>query len=147
MSKEAINRARETATALGQNPDCFSVADQKYMDSLEDSSMDAVLAMGYFRYLDHDDQESLYNSVKRVLKPNGRFNLVQQNLLFEAFALNEGMLNFWADLISDISDVEALLEEKSIGKALAKHLTVPQRKYGSISISRLMYRDRKTPET
>ena len=75
-----------------------------------------------------------YREIHRVLKPGGIFAVTNQNLLFEAFALNDGALRFWAKIMADFSPVDELLG-KSVLDALEEHVRVPQRKYDQRSVS------------
>lgn len=138
LSDKAIVRANELSQSLGHSPEMFVVADESYIFDLPDESFDAVLAMGFFRYLDSESQEACYRHVHRILKPKGKFVITHQNMLFEMFALNDGTLRFWADLIEGYAEVSGLLGGKSVHEALKEAITVPGRKYASHSISRHM---------
>jgi ubiquinone/menaquinone biosynthesis C-methylase UbiE len=135
-SEKGIERARDLAKQLGQDPNMFILGDQTYLASLADNSIDAAMAMGYFRYLPADQADYCYREVFRALKPGGIFVVTNQNKLFEAFALNDGALKFWADLMADTSDVEKLLGGKSILQSLTERITGPTRKFDGRSVSK-----------
>lgn len=135
-SEKGIERARDLASQLGQKPDIFVLADQTYLETLPNNSIGAAMAMGYFRYLPADQADYCYRQVFRVLKPNGIFAVSNQNLLFEAFALNDGALKFWADLIDSSSDVKKLLGGKTVLQALNGMVAVPSRKFDERSVSK-----------
>jgi ubiquinone/menaquinone biosynthesis C-methylase UbiE len=134
-SEKGIERARDLAKQLKQDPNIFILGDQTYLATLPDNSLDAAMAMGYFRYLPADQTDYCYKQVFRVLKPGGIFAVTNQNLLFEAFALNDGALKFWADLIESTSDVKKLLG-KPVIDVLNEKLTVPTRKFDARSVSK-----------
>ena len=135
-SEKGIERARDLAKQLGHDPDMFILGDQTYLASIADNSIDAAMAMGYFRYLPADQADHCYREVFRALKPGGIFVVTNQNKLFEAFALNDGSLKFWADLMVDTSDVEKLLGGKSIHQALSERISGPTRKFDGRSVSK-----------
>lgn len=147
LSDKAIERANELSQRLGHSLEMFVLADESYIFDLPDESFDAVLAMGFFRYLAPESQETCYRHVHRILKPKGKFLLTHQNMLFEMFALNDGTLRFWADVIEGYSDVSGLLGGKSVYEALKESITVPERKYASHSISRHMPVQSENPLT
>jgi hypothetical protein len=75
------------------------------------------------------------------------FLVVHQNILFEAFALNDGTLRFWADVIEGYSDAPRLFGEKSVFEVLSEKVKVPLRKYAPHSISRRMKTYTENPLT
>jgi SAM-dependent methyltransferase len=125
----------------------FSLADTKCLSEMPDDSFDAVLAIGLFRYLNRETQKQCYEDIHRILKPAGKFLVVHQNLLFEAFALNEGTLRFWADFIEGYSDAPKLLGGKNVINALNEKIKVPKREYNPHSISRHMDVQSENPLT
>jgi ubiquinone/menaquinone biosynthesis C-methylase UbiE len=148
LSEEAVKHSKLLAESLGQDSGMFSVADVNYLSEIPDESFDAVLAIGLFRYLAKDVQDSCYKNVYRILKPGGIFLAVYQNILFEAFALNDGTLRFWADVIENYSNApKLLLGNKSVLEALNESVKVPTRKYESHSISKRMKTYTENPLT
>lgn len=147
LSEKAIERSKLLASGLGQNPEMFSTADVNCLSNMSDESFEAVLAIGLFRYLDKDTQDACYRNVHRILKPGGKFLVVHQNILFETFALNDGTLRFWADIIEGYSDAPRLLGDKSAFEALSEGVKVPVRKYESHSISKRMKTSTENPLT
>jgi len=138
ISVKAIERAKHLAETVGQSPEMFRLADQEYLSELPDGSFDAVLAMGLFRYLDQGQQEESYRQINRILKPGGKLVISQENILFNVFALNDDSLGFWADVVDNHSSGQKLLGGKSIYDALSENVTLPQRTYNPLSISRRM---------
>jgi len=147
LSEEAVKHSKVLAKSLAQDPGVFSVADVNCLSEMPDESFEAVLAIGLFRYLSRDVQDICYKNVYRILKPGGMFLAVYQNILFEAFALNDGMLRFWADIIEGYSNAPRLLGGKSVLDALSENIKVPSRKYGSHSISKQMQTYTENPLT
>lgn len=133
-SEKGIERARKLVRDLGQGSDIFVLGDHTHLEKLSDASIDGAMAMGFFRYLSPEDVAYCYREIHRVLKPGGIFAVTNQNLLFEAFALNDGALRFWAKIMADFSPVDELLG-KSVLDALEEHVRVPQRKYDQRSVS------------
>jgi len=147
VSESGIEKARDAATRLKQNPEMFTVSDQRYLYNLPERSFDVVLALGYFRYLEQSEQGDIYKHVLRILKKGGIFIVDHQNILFEMFALNEDSLRFWADFIDDNSGVRTLFDKQNIFEALSKKIKFPKRKYEDHSISKTMLTDSQNPLT
>lgn len=146
-SDKGIARAKEKAVSLGQDPESFFVGDQTCLDDMEDASFDVVLAMGFFRYISPEDQDKCYANARRILKPGGKLIITHQNVLFEMFALNEGTLKFWADIIDDYSDARELLGGKSVLEALEGIVSFKERKFDSLSASKEMSTEAENPLT
>jgi ubiquinone/menaquinone biosynthesis C-methylase UbiE len=147
LSGEAIEQSKLLAKSLGQDPGIFSVANVDCLSGMPDKSFEAVLAIGLFRYLAKDIQDTCYKNVYRILKPGGVFLVVHENILFEAFALNDGTFHFWADIIESYSDAPRLLGDKSVFEAMSKNVKVPRRKYAPSSISKRMKTYTENPLT
>ena len=147
ISEKAIERARSLAQRLGQDPAMFNLADVSCTTKMADESFDAILAIGLFRYLDRKTQDLCYRNIHRILKPRGKFAVVHQNLFFEAFALNDDSLKFWANMIEGYSDASRLFGDKSVLEALNEMVKVPKREYKSYSISRNMETQAENPIT
>jgi ubiquinone/menaquinone biosynthesis C-methylase UbiE len=147
LSEKAIEDSRLLAESLGQDPGIFSVASVDCLSKMPDESFEVVLGIGLFRYLAKDVQDTCYRNVHRILKPGGMFLVVHQNILFEAFALNDGTLRFWADIIENYSDAPRLLGKKSVFEVLSENVKVPLRKYAPHSISRRMKTYTENPLT
>ena len=147
LSEKAVERSRVLAESLGLDIGIFSVADVNCLSKMPDESFEAVLAIGLFRYLAKDVQDACYKNIHRILKPGGKFLVVHQNILFETFALNDGTLRFWADIIEGYSDAPQLLGDKSVFEALSENVKVPSRKYEPHSISKLMKTYTENPIT
>jgi len=129
ISKKAIERAKSKAKLLNQNPDSFSRTDQHILESMEENSYDAVLAMGFFRYLSKEEHDYCYRQIARILKPGGKFVVVHQNILFEMFAMNDGTVRFWADTINEFSKVEELFGNQKVLDVLRNSFNAPERQY------------------
>jgi SAM-dependent methyltransferase len=147
LSEKAIEDSKLLAEGLGQDPGIFSVAAVDCLSEMPDESFEVVLAIGLFRYLAKDVQDTCYRNIHRILKPGGMFLVVHQNILFEAFALNDGTLRFWADVIEGYSDAPRLFGEKSVFEVLSEKVKVPLRKYAPHSISRRMKTYTENPLT
>jgi SAM-dependent methyltransferase len=137
-SEAGIGKAREVAGTLGQNPSQFAVADQGYLKDLPDESCDAVIALGYFRYLDPVKHAEVYREIRRVMKPDAKFIVNYVNALFEIFSHNDGALKFWAETIREFSPAEELLAGKDTFAALKEIVQVPDRKFDTWSVSKTM---------
>lgn len=135
VSEVGIERSRKLASDLGLDPNIFTCADQSYLDGIPDASVDAILGMGFIYYLDDAAREQTYRNISRVLKPNGLAALTLTNKIFDAFALNNTALSFWAELIDGFSGAKNLLPNCETLTALTEHITVPQRKVSKESIS------------
>ena len=138
ISAEAIGTAKKSAVTLGQDPENFVVADEEYLSGLEDASFDAVIGLGYLRYLDRASQDFVYKNVKRILKPGGALILDHQNDLYEMFALNNESIMFWADFMSRYCDISRLYGEGELLAALNEKITTPVRKRSDRSYSKIM---------
>lgn len=136
FSPVAIERARELEASLELKSTAFVNRDHTYMSEIDDESVDAVIAMGFVRYVDDAVRDFFYRNVYRILKKGGSFILTNTNRLFSMFALNNETLQFWADVIEDYSDAGNLLAHTSVLGALRSHITVPQRQYAEHSVSR-----------
>lgn len=144
-SEKGISRAQDKAKDLGQDPENFFVADQSCLDSMADESFDVILAMGFFRYISQEEQEKCYRNVHRLLKPKGKFLITHQNILFEMFALNEGTLSFWADVIDSYSNANILLRGKSTLEALNGIVSFKGRAFDRSSASKEMATEVENP--
>lgn len=147
VSEKGIERSKSLAERLSLDSSMFSLMDQSYLKGLKDHSFDAVLGMGFLRYLAKDEQAWTYKHVRRILKPSGKLVITHQNQLFEMFALNDGTLKFWADVIQNYSEASELLGKKSVLGALEEKVKVPKRKYESGSVSRQMKTEVENPLT
>lgn len=146
-SEKGISRAQEKAVELGQNPNNFFVGDQSCLDDMEDESFDAILGMGFFRYISQEEQKKCYRNVHRLLKSKGKFPITHQNILFEMFALNDGTLKFWADVIDGYSDANSLLGGKTTFEALQGIVSFNDRDFDSLSASKEMMTEVENPLT
>ena len=146
FSDKGIERAKATAESLGQDPDLFVVSDESYLSTVPEDKFDAVLALGYLRYVDPEAQNQIYRDVFRILKPGGYLIIDHQNSLYEAFALNDGSLKFWAEFIEGFSGASAILGE-GVLESLEREISVPSRKYSQASISRHMQTYSENPLT
>ena len=138
ISKEAIKIAKNKAAQLNQNQDNFIISNENFLNSLEDSSFDAVLGLGYLRYLDNNLQNKVYNNVKRILKKDGTFILDHQNILYEMFALNNESLIFWENFISSYCDLSPIFKKDELLRRLNEHIKTPIRKRAKHSASAKM---------
>lgn len=145
ISKKGIERTKDLARKLGNDPEMFTVSDHRYLLDLPDESFDAVVAMGFFRYLDRDTQTECYRQVHRILKTGGKFPINHQNMLFEMFALNDGTLQFWANIIEGFSEAPRLLGKKTVMAALKDKVTVPNREFSDKSLSKNMTTQSENP--
>lgn len=137
-SETGIQKAREVAETLGQSPSQFTVADESYLKDIPDASYDAVIALGYFRYLNPEKHEDVYREIRRVMKPDAKFIVNYVNILFEIFSHNDGALKFWADTIREFSAAEKLLDGKDAYAALKEVVKVPDREFDTWSVSKTM---------
>lgn len=147
LSEKAIEYSKLLAESLGQDTGIFSVADVNCLSEMPDESFEVVLAIGLFRYLAEDVQDTCYKNIHRILKPGGMFLVVHQNILFETFALNDGTLRFWADIIEGYSDAPRLFGDKSVFEVLSENVKVPPRKYKPHSVSKRMKTYTENPLT
>lgn len=146
-SDVGIERSKALAQRLGLDPGIFTQADHAYLEGVPSQSVDAVIAMGFFRYLDGPTREYCYRHISRVLKPRGQFLLTNQNALFEAFALNDESLEFWAHVIDGFSPAGKLLKAGEALEGLREKVKVPSRKYSAESISRVYETNAQNPLT
>jgi len=137
ISDVGIERSKELALKLGLDPAMFTHADHTFLETVPSHSKDAVIAMGFLRYVDAPARDYCYRHFARILKKGGRFILTNQNLLFEAFALNDGTLKFWAEIIEEFSPAAKLLGPQSVLDRLREKVKVPDRQYVPGSISRV----------
>lgn len=134
-SDMGINRAKELARQNGLDPEMFIHCDHTYLVSVPDESIDVAIAMGFLYYLDKEARDYCYRQIARILKKGGKFILTCTNQLFDAFALNDTSLRFWAEMIDDFSPVSKLLDSNSTYDALNEKVSVPSRKIEKKSIS------------
>ncbi len=135
-SDVGIERSRQLADSLDLDPGVFSCADHTYLRGVPDASVDAVIGMGFIYYLDDEARDEAYRNIVRVLKPGALAVLTLTNHLFDAFALNDTSLKFWADLMEGASPAASLLSGGNALELLKKRITVPERKKSKTSISR-----------
>ncbi len=135
-SDTGILKAKEVASQIGINPDIFVCHDHTYLEKVPSESVDVALAMGFLYYLDEKTRDYCYKQINRILKKKGRFLMTGNNKLFEAFALNDTTLKFWAEMIDDFSPVSKLLTPKTTLDALCEKVKVPKRIFEEKSISK-----------
>ncbi len=135
-SEVGIQKAKEVARQIGVDENIFTHQDHTYLEKIPSESIDVALAMGFLYYLDKDSRDYCYRQVRRILKKNGRFLATGNNKLFEAFALNDTTLKFWAEMIDSFSPVSKLLKPSTILEALAEKVKVPKRVFEEKSISK-----------
>lgn len=135
ISKEAINSAKKVAVDYRQNPKKFYVANENYLKKIKSNSMDVIIGIGYFRYIDFNKQKRVYKECKRILKKKGTLILDHQNELFEMFALNNESIQYWANFIENYCDIKRVLKNGHLIKRLDKHIKTPIRKREAHSVS------------
>lgn len=136
VAPSAIARSKELASRVGVRGEIFTCADHSALQAYAKQSADVVCALGFMRYLKTDIRDAVYRQVARIPKPNGCFIVSNDNDLFNMFSLNNESLAFWNDLIIGFSDVEQLLEGKSLKAILEENTKLPQRQYSQRSVSR-----------
>lgn len=147
FSPVAIEQAEALAARLKLAPGAFVNQDHAYLDKVPARSVDAVLAMGYLRYVDAEVRDKVYRNVHRVLKPRGYFLVSNTNLLFAMFALNDFTLKFWAEAVSGFSDARKLLPGRDVLKALGSQVKTPTRQYAAHSVARRAATHEENPLT
>ena len=135
ISKEAINSAKNVALDCGQDPNNFFVANDNYLKKIKSNSLDVVIGIGYFRYIDFNRQKIVYKECKRILKKNGILILDHQNELFEMFALNNESIEYWSNFIESYCDISKILKKGVLLKKLNSRIKTPIRKKEKHSIS------------
>jgi 2-polyprenyl-3-methyl-5-hydroxy-6-metoxy-1,4-benzoquinol methylase len=135
ISKEAINSAKIVAENLSLNKDNFFIADENYLKKIKKNSLDVIIGLGYFRYLNYNSQIKVYKECKRVLKKNGILILDYQNELFEMFALNNKSIEYWANFIENYCDIKKIFKNGELIKQLNRYVKTPVRKVEKHSIS------------
>ena len=128
VSKNAISRAKIEAINEGENPDKFFVSDENFIKKIKSNSLDVVIGLGYFRYLNKKQQKLVYRESKRVLKKNGTLIIDHQNDLYEMFALNNEGIEFWAKFMEDYCDLKTILKKNELLKLLNRYIKTPIRK-------------------
>lgn len=76
------------------------------LDKIEDSSIDALSALGLIEYLTVDELETFLHHVQRILSKNGRAYIGSRNRLFNIFTKNE-----FTDIEKTIGEYDKLFEE------------------------------------
>ena len=147
LSSSAIEQSCELAESLGLPKDMFHIADHSFFETLEENSVDAVIALGVMRYLEDPIREQIYQQVYRILKPGGCFLVSNDNQLFEIFAMNDGTINFWSEVIQGFSDMKELIPDSTLEDELKKEVHLPQRKYAAHSVSQHVKRHMENPLT
>ena len=145
VSSNAIEQARELAKNLNVPKDLFHIADHSFFETIEGDSVDAVIALGVMRYLETPIRDQIYRQVYRILKPGGCFLVSNDNQLFEIFAMNDGTIRFWSEVIRSFSDTKKLLPNITIEDALKKEIRLPQRQYAAHSVSQHVERHMENP--
>ena len=135
ISKDAINSAKIVAADYKQDPNKFYVADEGSLKKIKSNSVDVIIGIGYFRYIDFNIQKKVYRECKRILKKNGTLILDHQNELFEMFALNNESVQYWSNFIEKYCDIKKIFKKDELQKKLDLHIKVPIRKRESHSIS------------
>jgi len=135
ISKEAINYAKNIAENLNQDPERFLVSDEKYLKKVKSNSLDVIIGLGYFRYINFKKQERVYKECKRILKKNGILILDHQNELYEMFALNNESIIYWSNFIEDYCNLNKILKKGDLLKKMNSLIKVPIRKRDNHSIS------------
>ena len=135
ISKEAINSAKNVAIEYNQDPNNFYVANENCLKKIKSNSMDVIIGIGYFRYIDFNKQKKIYKECKRILKKNGTLILDHQNELFEMFALNNESIQYWSNFIQEYCNIEKIFKKGELQKKLNHHIKSPIRKRESHSIS------------
>jgi ubiquinone/menaquinone biosynthesis C-methylase UbiE len=135
ISKDAINSAKNVAENLSLNKDNFFIADENYLKKIKKNSLDVIIGLGYFRYINYNSQIKVYKECKRVLKKNGILILDHQNELFEMFALNNHSIDYWANFIENYCDIKKIFKKGELIKKLNFYIKTPIRKKERHSIS------------
>lgn len=135
ISTEAINSAKNIAKSLDQDPERFVVSDEKYLKKIKSNSLDVIIGLGFFRYINFKRQNKVYKECKRVLKKNGILILDHQNELYEMFALNNESIIYWSDFIENYCNLDKILKKGDLLKKMNSFIKVPIRKREKHSIS------------
>jgi len=135
-SESGISKARKLADEQDLDPDIFVQSDHMYLEQCADNSIDGAIAMGFIYYLDNSARDYCYKHIRRILKPGGSFYLTLTNKIFNAFALNDTSLSFWAEVIDKFSPAARLFGADNVREQLEKKISVPQRVFEKRSISR-----------
>jgi SAM-dependent methyltransferase len=145
VSSSAINQACDLAKHQGAPEDIFHVGDHSILATFQDESVDVVVALGVMRYLEKSIREYIYQQVIRILKPKGCFLVTNDNQLFEIFAMNDGTIRFWGEVIEGFSDANELLPGVKITEALKEKVHLPQRQFAPHSVSQHIERHMENP--
>lgn len=135
ISKEAINSAKNIAENLNQDPERFVISDERYLKKIKSNSLDVIIGLGYFRYINFKKQEKVYRECKRILKKNGTLIIDHQNELYEMFALNNESINYWSDFIENYCNLNKIFKKGDLLKKMNSFIKVPIRKRENHSIS------------
>ncbi len=135
VSETGVEHSRELARQMGLDPAAFTHSDHTYLREVLDASVDAVIGMGFIYYLDDEARDETYRHFGRILNPGGIAALTLTNMFFDAFALNDTSLRFWALLIGGYSDAASLLPGSGVLAALEGKISVPGRRRLKKSIS------------
>lgn len=135
ISIEAIKSAKSIAESLNQDPERFMVSDEKYLKKIKSNSIDVIIGLGYFRYINSKKQEKVYKECKRILKKNGVLILDHQNELYEMFALNNESIIYWSDFIENYCNLNKIFKKGDLLKKMNSFIKVPVRKRDKHSIS------------
>ncbi|HEY4707723.1 MAG TPA: class I SAM-dependent methyltransferase [Thermodesulfobacteriota bacterium] len=145
VSESGIEQARRLAADLGLPSGMHRLSDHGFLGTLPDKSVDAVVALGLMRYLDEGARDFIYRQAARALKPGGVFIVSNDNLLFETFAMNEGTISFWSEMISSFSGAGRLFPGRKLEEVLSETYPLPKRLYAAHSVSRNIKRHSENP--
>lgn len=135
ISDKAIGTAKNLASELGQNSKKFFVSDERYLKNIKSNSLDIIIGLGYFRYINLQKQNKVYKECKRILKKNGTLILDHQNELYEMFALNNESIEYWSKFIENYCNINNIFKKGELLKKMNTYIKVPIRKKTKHSIS------------
>src|SRR3990172_8013847 len=145
VSDTAVEKAERLAADLGMAQGMHRLSDHGFLGTLEDKSVDVVIALGLMRYLDDNARDYIYKEAARVLRPGGVLIVSNDNLLFEMFALNEGTIRFWSETIAAFSGADKLFPGRKLEDVLAENYPLPKRQYAAHSVSKNIKRHSENP--
>jgi ubiquinone/menaquinone biosynthesis C-methylase UbiE len=76
--------------------DCeISIGNSSTLKSIDDSSVDLVIALNVLAYMSRDEEDEFYRESNRLLKPGGHLLVTHSNELFDMFTLNNLTVKFF----------------------------------------------------
>ena len=121
MERSAGMRGDSESNSIANEKDKIIEGGIDQLKQITDHSLDLVIAMGVFQYLEQSEYVETITNIHRVLKKDGLLVATFQNAFFDLFTFNKFTIDFFVNELLDEFISESDAEE--IQQQLAKLIT------------------------